>query len=37
LVANSLKNVDRYSNGSFIADEATDGKVVAAYRIETKE
>ena len=37
LVTNSLKNVDRYSNGSFIADEAADGKVVAAYRIETKE
>ncbi|ANU23408.1 DNA topoisomerase IV subunit A [Planococcus donghaensis] len=37
LVANSLKNVDRYSNGSFIADESTDGKVVAAYRLNTKE
>ncbi|MGB6406982.1 MAG: DNA topoisomerase IV subunit A [Planococcus donghaensis] len=37
LVANSLKNVDRYSNGSFIADESSDGKVVAAYRLNTKE
>lgn len=37
LVANSLKNVDRYSNGSFIVDEATDGKVVSACRINKKE
>ena len=37
LVANSLKNVDRYSNGSFIVDESSDGKVVAAHRIESKE
>lgn len=37
LIANSLKNVDRYSNGSFIVDEATDGKIVAACRIRTKE
>lgn len=37
LVTNSLKNVDRYSNGSFIADESTDGKVIAAYREETTE
>ncbi|EIM05172.1 DNA topoisomerase IV subunit A [Planococcus antarcticus DSM 14505] len=37
LVANSLKNVDRYSNGSFIADEATDGQVNSAYRFERKE
>lgn len=37
LVANSLKNVDRYSNGSFIADESSDGKVVTAYRLNTKE
>ncbi|MGE6369205.1 DNA topoisomerase IV subunit A [Planococcus kocurii] len=37
LVANALKNVDRYSNGSFIADEATDGKVTTAYRVAVKE
>ncbi|MGH2318054.1 DNA topoisomerase IV subunit A [Planococcus sp. SE5232] len=37
LIANSLKNVDRYSNGSFIADEAADGKVISAYRVELKE
>ncbi len=37
LVTNSLKNVDRYSNGSFIADESTDGKVIAAYREEKTE
>lgn len=27
-----LKAVDRYSNGSFIADESSDGTVTAAYR-----
>ncbi|HSI66792.1 MAG TPA: DNA topoisomerase IV subunit A [Planococcus sp. (in: firmicutes)] len=32
-----LKPVDRYSNGSFIIDEATDGKVISAYRIPKKE
>lgn len=37
LVTNSLKNVDRYSNGSFIVDESTDGKVIAAYREEKTE
>ncbi|ANU28484.1 DNA topoisomerase IV subunit A [Planococcus versutus] len=37
LTVNSLKNVDRYSNGSFIVDEATDGKVINAYRLEAKE
>lgn len=36
LPANNLKTVDRYSNGSFILDEGSDGKVIAAYRIETK-
>ncbi|MCJ1908897.1 DNA topoisomerase IV subunit A [Planococcus ruber] len=36
LPANNLKTVDRYSNGSFILDEGADGKVIAAYRIETK-
>ncbi|AIY05375.1 DNA topoisomerase IV subunit A [Planococcus sp. PAMC 21323] len=37
LIANSLKNVDRYSNGSFIADESTDGQVVEAYLLNKKE
>ncbi len=32
-----LKAVDRYSNGSFIVDEATDGTVTAIYRIPTTE
>ena len=32
-----LKTVDRYSNGSFIVDEATDGTVTAAYRIPIHE
>ncbi len=32
-----LKAVDRYSNGSFIVDEATDGTVTAAYRIPATE
>lgn len=36
LAANNLKPVDRYSNGSFILDEGSDGKVIAAYRIEAK-
>ncbi|CEG22873.1 DNA topoisomerase 4 subunit A [Planococcus massiliensis] len=36
LAANNLKTVDRYSNGSFILDEGSDGKVIVAYRIETK-
>ncbi|MFC4712125.1 DNA topoisomerase IV subunit A [Planococcus dechangensis] len=31
-----LKAVDRYSNGSFIVDESSDGTVTAAYRIETQ-
>ena len=37
LQVSNLKPVDRYSNGSFILDEATDGKVVAVYRVEKKE
>ncbi|RNF41131.1 DNA topoisomerase IV subunit A [Planococcus salinus] len=37
LPVSNLKTVDRYSNGSFILDEATDGKVVAVYRVEKKE
>ncbi|OED32435.1 DNA topoisomerase IV subunit A [Planococcus maritimus] len=32
-----LKAVDRYSNGSFIVDETTDGTVTAIYRIPTAE
>lgn len=32
-----LKAVDRYSNGSFIVDEATDGAVMAAYRVPAIE
>lgn len=36
LAANNLKPVDRYSNGSFILDEGSEGKVIAAYRIEAK-
>lgn len=37
LAANTLKPVDRYSNGSFVVDEATDGKVTAVYPIAVKE
>ncbi|WP_404333511.1 DNA topoisomerase IV subunit A [Planococcus rifietoensis] len=32
-----LKAVDRYSNGSFIIDEATDGAVTAAYLVPVTE
>ncbi|MEZ0480295.1 DNA topoisomerase IV subunit A [Planococcus sp. SSTMD024] len=32
-----LKAVDRYSNGSFIVDEATDGAVTAAYLVPAAE
>jgi len=32
-----LKAVDRYSNGSFIVDEATDGAVTAAYLVPATE
>ncbi len=34
LIASNLKPVDRYSNGSFILDESSDGKVVAVYKKE---
>lgn len=34
ITATKLKTVDRYSNGSFIADEAADGKVTAVYKKE---
>ena len=37
IVPGRLKAVDRYSNGSFIVDEATDGTVTAAYRIPATE
>lgn len=37
IAANNLKSVDRYSNGSFVLDEGTDGKVTSAYRIEVKK
>lgn len=37
IAANNLKAVDRYSNGSFIVDEGTDGKVTSAYRIEAQK
>lgn len=37
LAANTLKTVDRYSNGSFVVDEATDGKVIAVYPVAVKE
>ena len=32
-----LKAVDRYSNGSFIVDEATDGAVTAAHLVPATE
>lgn len=34
LAATALKPVDRYSNGSFIVDESSDGKVIAVYKKE---
>ncbi|PSL41071.1 topoisomerase-4 subunit A [Planomicrobium soli] len=32
IAVNNLKPVDRYSNGSFVLDEGTDGKVEAVYK-----
>ncbi|MBX0314869.1 DNA topoisomerase IV subunit A [Planococcus glaciei] len=37
LAVNNLKPVDRYSNGSFVLDEGTDGTPVTVYRLEKKE
>ncbi|MDN7245674.1 DNA topoisomerase IV subunit A [Planococcus shenhongbingii] len=37
LAVNTLKPVDRYSNGSFVLDEGTDGTPVTVYRLEKKE
>jgi topoisomerase-4 subunit A len=32
IAVNNLKPVDRYSNGSFVLDEGTDGRVEAVYK-----
>ncbi|WP_203332945.1 DNA topoisomerase IV subunit A [Planococcus beigongshangi] len=37
LPAGNLKPVDRYSNGSFVLDEASDGKVESVYLVHSKE
>lgn len=37
IAPNRLKTVDRYSNGSFIADESSDGKVTGLTRLPATE